>query len=126
MKAASSAPRFAVALAVKVGACARTPGPVPSKARPPHTVEPESAVPPGRWVRIIATNDFHGTLDARLDSSGVFRGGAGPLSAEIARARRECPAPRCVSILLDGGDEFQGTLPSNFTYGRSVVEIFNR
>lgn len=80
----------------------------------------------GRWLRIIATNDFHGALEPRRDGGGTNRGGAAALAAEIARARAECVAPSCVSLLLDGGDEFQGTPVSNLSYGRPVVEIFNR
>jgi 5'-nucleotidase len=79
----------------------------------------------GRWLRILATNDFHGALEPRRDATGVLRGGAAALAAEIARARAECRPPACVSILLDGGDEFQGTPASNFEFGRPVVELFN-
>jgi 2',3'-cyclic-nucleotide 2'-phosphodiesterase (5'-nucleotidase family) len=56
----------------------------------------------------------------------VFRGGAAVLAAEIARARAECRPPSCATLLLDGGDEFQGTPASNLAYGRPVVELFNR
>lgn len=94
------------------------PAPVPMGASP-HLAA-------GRWVRILATNDFHGALEPRRDSRGVMRGGAATLAAEIARARAECRAPGCVSLLLDGGDQFQGTPASNLGYGRPVVTLFNR
>ncbi|GLC28051.1 hypothetical protein rosag_45640 [Roseisolibacter agri] len=74
-------------------------------------------------LRIIGMNDFHGGVEARADTRGVRRGGADALAAAIARARSECRPPACVSILLDGGDEFQGTPASNLTYGRAVVPI---
>ena len=80
----------------------------------------------GRWLRILAINDFHGALEPRRDANGVLRGGAVALAAEIGRARAECRAPACVSLLLDGGDEFQGTPASNLAYGRPVVELFRR
>lgn len=80
----------------------------------------------GRWIRILATNDFHGTLEPRRDSRGVMRGGAATLAAEIGKARSECHAPGCVAILLDGGDQFQGTPASNLAFGRPVVTLFNR
>lgn len=105
-----------------VTACARGGAPAP----PP---EPASASPhlaTGRWLRIVATNDFHGALEPRRDSRGLARGGAAALAAEIARARAECRAPSCTSLLLDGGDEFQGTPASNLGYGRPVVTLFNR
>ena len=94
------------------------PAPVPMGASP-HLAS-------GRWVRILATNDFHGALEPRRDSRGVVRGGAAFLAAEIAKARAECRAPGCTSILLDGGDQFQGTPASNMGFGRPVVPIFNR
>jgi len=80
----------------------------------------------GRWLRIIATNDFHGAFEARTDAGGVARGGAPYLATAISRARAECPAPHCASIWLDGGDEFQGTPASNMSFGASVVELFGR
>jgi 2',3'-cyclic-nucleotide 2'-phosphodiesterase (5'-nucleotidase family) len=98
----------------------RAPGNVP---RPNPTPLP---VPPGRLLRIIATNDFHGTFEPRPDSSGVRRGGAAYVATIIAGARAECAASAgCESILLDGGDMFQGTAPSNRTYGATVVALYN-
>jgi 2',3'-cyclic-nucleotide 2'-phosphodiesterase (5'-nucleotidase family) len=94
------------------------PAPVPMGASP-HLAA-------GRWVRILATNDFHGALEPRRDSRGVLRGGAATLAAEIRRARDECRAPGCTTLLLDGGDEFQGSPASNLAYGRPVVALFNR
>ncbi|MFN8665659.1 MAG: 5'-nucleotidase C-terminal domain-containing protein [Gemmatimonadaceae bacterium] len=78
----------------------------------------------GRWLRLIATNDFHGAFEARADNNGVLRGGAPWFIGAIEQARRECPAPTCASVWLDGGDEFQGTPASNITYGASVVSLF--
>ncbi|MDQ3518686.1 MAG: 5'-nucleotidase C-terminal domain-containing protein [Gemmatimonadota bacterium] len=80
--------------------------------------------PRGRRIRILATNDFHGALEPRTDSRGVIRGGAVALAASIERASRDCLA-ECALVLLDGGDMYQGTLPSNLAYGRPVVELYN-
>jgi 2',3'-cyclic-nucleotide 2'-phosphodiesterase (5'-nucleotidase family) len=78
-------------------------------------------------LRIIGTNDFHGAFEPRADSSGVRRGGAAYVATVIATARAECATTgSCESILLDGGDMFQGTAPSNRTYGATVVELYNR
>ena len=114
---ASVAAILAVAVACSSAAPVAT-APTPSAASP-HLAS-------GRWLRILATNDFHGALEPRRDSRGVLRGGAATLAAEIARARAECHAPGCVAVLLDGGDEFQGTPASNLGYGRPVVTVFNR
>ena len=75
-------------------------------------------------LRIIATNDFHGALEPRPDSRGVLRGGAAALAASIRRAAAEC-APACATLVVDGGDMFQGTPASNLAYGRPVAELFD-
>lgn len=85
----------------------------------------DSHLTSGRWLRIIATNDFHGALEPRADSSGVVRGGAAYLASEIQSARRACVAPRCESLWLDGGDLYQGTPASNMAFGRPVMRIFD-
>jgi len=79
----------------------------------------------GRFLRIIATNDFHGALEPRPDANGVQRGGAAYVAGAIDRAQKEC-GPRCVTLLLDAGDLFQGTLASNLSFGRPVVDYYNR
>ena len=86
----------------------------------------QPAFPAGvKFLRVIATNDFHGALEPRPDASGVRRGGAAYVATALDRARREC-LPGCETVLLDAGDLFQGTLASNLSYGRPVVEYYNR
>ena len=75
-------------------------------------------------LRIIATNDFHGALLPRPDSRGIIRGGAAYLAAMAERLASTCPKP-CETLLLDGGDMFQGTPASNLAFGRPVVELYN-
>src|SRR4051812_9086402 len=88
------------------------------------TVQP--AFPAGtRFLRIVATNDFHGALEPRPDASGVRRGGAAYVGSAVDRARKEC-APNCETLLVDAGDLFQGTPASNLSYGRPVVDYYNR
>ncbi len=96
-----------------VGAAAAT----SAIARPPR---------PTTRLRVIGTNDFHGALEPRPDATGRRRGGAAYLATAILRAKAECVAPACESILVDGGDEFQGTPASNLAFGRPVVAIFNQ
>ena len=105
----------------------RTGGPTRGPAGVPRPNPTPLPAPGGRTLRIIATNDFHGAFEPRQDSAGVRRGGAAYVASVIARARAECVAANgCESILLDGGDMFQGTAPSNRTYGATVVELYNR
>jgi 2',3'-cyclic-nucleotide 2'-phosphodiesterase (5'-nucleotidase family) len=75
-------------------------------------------------LRIITTNDFHGALEPRPDARGIMRGGAAEVATEIEQAERSCAQP-CETLLLDGGDEFQGTPASNLAFGKPVVEMFN-
>ena len=92
----------------------------------PSVIASRPPFPTGtRFLRIIATNDFHGALEPRPDANGVRRGGAAYVAAAIERARKEC-APRCETLLVDAGDLFQGTPASNLSYGRPVVEYYNR
>jgi len=86
-------------------------------------VEPAVRRPLG--LRVIATNDFHGALEARPDASGALRGGAPYVAAAIRAAESGCRLPDCATILLDGGDEFQGTPASNLAHGRPVIDVFN-
>ena len=80
---------------------------------------------PATRLRVIGTNDFHGALEPRTDSRGVRRGGASHLATAIRQARAECVAPACESLLVDGGDQFQGTPASNLAFGRPVTRLFN-
>ena len=80
----------------------------------------------GRRLRIIGTNDVHGALEPRPDANGVKRGGLAYVASAIRRAEAECAAPQCTTLLLDGGDEFQGTPASNFAFGKPVVDVFNQ
>ena len=76
-------------------------------------------------LRVIGINDFHGAFESRIGARGQPFGGAGALVSAIRRAQRECAAPACYSVLVDGGDEFQGTPASNLAYGRTVVTLFD-
>ena len=97
-------------------------------------IEPASAVAslqkelrgPSTRLRIIGTNDFHGALEARLDATGTRRGGAAYLATAIRNAAAGCTPPACETIILDGGDEFQGTAASNLAFGRPIVAVFNQ
>ncbi|MGQ0715485.1 MAG: 5'-nucleotidase C-terminal domain-containing protein [Gemmatimonadaceae bacterium] len=93
------------------------------RAVPATTSTSAIVAPLPRRVRLIATNDFHGALEARADARGVRRGGAGAVAAVIDHARRECS--ECAVLLLDGGDMFQGTAASNLVYGRSIVSLYD-
>lgn len=108
-----------------LAACAET-QPVPSQA-------PVSATPAPRPVErvtiaLLGTSDLHGYVEARTlsvkGSDGqkhtVRRGGLALLGGYLANIRRHMP-----TLLLDGGDMFQGTMVSNLGEGRAVVDAYN-
>ena len=90
----------------------------------PSPAPPQTAVPGRKRLRVLGTNDFHGTLRATVPewAEGRRVGGAATVAAYVQRAREAVDAP---TILLDGGDVMQGTPLSNLTYGRSSVAFYN-
>jgi len=101
----------------------------PAGAEPPTSPRADSlraafVAPRSSTIRIISTNDFHGALEARPDGNAGLRGGAAYVAAMIRRAEAECSAS-CASLLVDGGDLFQGTPASNLAFGRPVVDYYN-
>jgi 2',3'-cyclic-nucleotide 2'-phosphodiesterase/3'-nucleotidase/5'-nucleotidase len=102
-------------------------------ARPPATTGPRPPAAGGAtgaqgakptMLRLIGTSDFHGALEARPDGTAGMRGGAAHFAATLKRLAAECTGS-CVSLHVDGGDQFQGTPASNLAYGRPVVAMFN-
>lgn len=90
---------------------------------------PVSSAAPGQGgrasvLRLISTNDFHGGLEPRSDGAAGRRGGAAHLATVIRRLERECTGG-CASLLVDGGDLFQGTQASNLAFGRPVIALYN-
>ena len=75
-------------------------------------------------LRIFTTNDFHGAVESRVHawSGGRPIGGAAALTGWMDSSAAACACP---TLRLDGGDQMQGTLPSNLVYGRSTVAAFN-
>lgn len=76
-------------------------------------------------VRVIETTDFHGAVlsTAKDRRSGRGVGGTVNLAAHIQKLRAENPEG---TVIVDGGDTFQGSMLSNLQYGRPVVEQMNQ
>ncbi|MFT5112421.1 MAG: 5'-nucleotidase/UDP-sugar diphosphatase [Parasphingorhabdus sp.] len=82
-------------------------------------------------LTIIHTNDFHSRLEpiSKYDSfcseednlQGKCFGGSARLATAIANARKTSAN----SLLLDGGDQFQGTLFYNYYKGIAAAEMMN-
>jgi len=75
-------------------------------------------------IRVLETTDFHGAIlgGARERRSQRTIGTSAALAAAIARERAANPEG---TVLIDGGDLFQGTMVSNLQFGRPVVEQMN-
>jgi len=74
-------------------------------------------------IRVLSTTDFHGAiLPGRDRRANRPLGGTAALAGWIARLRDENPEG---TVLVDGGDWFQGTMISNLAFGRPVVEQMN-
>src|SRR5437660_1038754 len=75
-------------------------------------------------LRVLAINDFHGALEARSWpwSGGKPVGGAAALKPWLDSLARACG---CTTVRLDAGDEMQGTLLSNFSFGLPAIAALN-
>lgn len=114
---------FLAVMAVLVGACAKTP-----TTSPPPASNAEASLQP---VVIMGINDIHGAIvPAKLKTTAAKEneavpytvGGAPMLAAYANRLRREYGSK---FLLLDAGDQWQGTMESNVTKGKSMVELYN-
>src|SRR5438552_6637462 len=75
-------------------------------------------------LRVLAINDFHGALEPQvwLWAGGRAVGGAAALKSWLDSLTRTC---ECATIRLDAGDEMQGTLISNYSFGRPTIAAMN-
>ena len=75
-------------------------------------------------LRILATSDLHGALQpaVRSWSKGRPVGGIVAVDRLMDSLEADCDCP---TLRLDGGDQMQGTLVSNLSYGRSTVAALN-
>lgn len=75
-------------------------------------------------LRVIETTDFHGAILGGQRERRTNRpiGGSPAVAAAIEHYRGQNPAG---TVLIDGGDIFQGTMISNLQFGRPVVEQMN-
>ncbi|CAN5644012.1 bifunctional UDP-sugar hydrolase/5'-nucleotidase [soil metagenome] len=75
-------------------------------------------------LRVVHTNDFHGRLLPQdppwAEGRGV--GGSAVLAAHFDSARARFGGP---TIVLSGGDDYQGTAISNMSWGRATVAVMN-
>ncbi|WP_164012993.1 bifunctional metallophosphatase/5'-nucleotidase [Pyxidicoccus trucidator] len=110
-------------LAALAASCASTPPTAPAPE-----AGPTASAALGGPVRLtlVGLNDFHGQVEPHRtplkDGQVVEEGGAATLAAYVARLRQDNPGG---VLLVDAGDLFQGTLPSNLTEGAVVIDVYN-
>ncbi len=92
---------------------------------------PQSAIQsdqPGEiTIAVVGMNDFHGSLlpkERKLPNGNLVRSGGAPALASIIGILKKEMQGRV--LIVDAGDEWQGTLESNQVKGASVVQFFNR
>jgi 5'-nucleotidase len=81
-----------------------------------------------RLITILATNDIHGGVESKLNRSGHESGGLAIFSGIVKSIRqglRNDYGDRAGVLVLDGGDQFQGTLLSNFSEGELVYKAMS-
>src|SRR5262249_52105039 len=99
--------------------------------QPASKDQARAAVPQAQHLVIVGINDVHGALLASAPPRSLSAwtsdpvGGAEWLGGWMEAIRRDASDRRGEALLIDGGDEFQGTLISNQFLGRSVVDAFN-
>jgi 5'-nucleotidase / UDP-sugar diphosphatase len=84
----------------------------------PHTLD----------LVILHTNDIHGQVLPRADrrrGPDAMTGGFVALAQLIREERRKAKAEGKEVLLLDGGDQFQGTPEGNITRGKIVTDFMN-
>jgi 5'-nucleotidase len=93
---------------------------VPEKAF--QTTNPDQVT-----IAVVGMNDFHGSIlpkERKLaDGRIVQSGGASALYSMISILKKEMNGNL---IIVDAGDEWQGTIESNQVKGATVVQFFNR
>lgn len=94
------------------------------------------AAPAESVLHILHTNDFHSrvesinkydsTCDAETEDKGECFGGTARLATKLAEMRVQFEAAGEPVILLDGGDQFQGSLFYTTYKGEDTAEFMNK
>jgi 5'-nucleotidase/UDP-sugar diphosphatase len=91
------------------------------------TPTPTSSALSDDRIQLLHTDDIHGHLDADIvqsaSASSTFRaGGMAQLAGQVAAFRARAPQR---TLLVDGGDAWQGTFISNANKGEAVTKAMN-
>ena len=105
-------------------AAAAAPAAPPAPVARAAPVAPAAPSPGPKRLRVLTTNDLHGHLlpETYGWSRGRPVGGAATLAAYFRAERDSFPGP---TIVLDAGDEMQGTPISNLSEGQATVSVLD-
>lgn len=76
-------------------------------------------------ITILATNDIHGGIEPTVAKDGTVEGGLAAFSGVVQAIRaglKQKLGDRAGVLVLDAGDQFQGTLVSNYNEGRLLFQ----
>jgi 2',3'-cyclic-nucleotide 2'-phosphodiesterase (5'-nucleotidase family) len=120
-----------------LGGC--TSAPIVTPASPPSVLPPgrvaptppprayRSSTPDTVTIAVVGINDFHGHLiskERKLPDGRVIKSGGAPALTTMLRILRDEMEGNV--LLVDAGDEWQGTIESNQVKGSIVVDYFHR
>ncbi len=80
-------------------------------------------------ITILATNDIHGGIEPTVAKDGTAEGGLAAFSGVVQAIRaglKQRLGDRAGVLVLDAGDQFQGTLISNFNEGRLLFQAMSQ
>ncbi len=101
------------------------PGQAPADGSKPGTdpSDKEVLVP----ISVLATNDIHGGVEPQLHRPTQSRiGGLDLFAGIVASIRKGVESRGGGVVVVDAGDQFQGTLISNFNEGELVFKLFDQ
>jgi 5'-nucleotidase len=84
--------------------------------------------PKEKHITVLATNDIHGNVEPTTNKDGKKSGGMAIFSGVVNAIRAGMTNKYGEDggvLVVDGGDQFQGTLLSNYSEGKLVFDIMN-
>lgn len=80
-------------------------------------------------ITILATNDIHGGIDSSTLQDGSIEGGLAAFSGTVQAIKTGLKGrlgDQAGVLVVDAGDQFQGTLISNYNEGRLLFQAMSQ
>src|SRR5262249_22653830 len=80
-------------------------------------------------ITILATNDIHGGIEPSLANDGTVEGGLAAFSGVVQAIKaglKQKLGDQAGVLVVDAGDQFQGTLISNINEGRLLFQVMSQ